>query len=185
VLPLRGKTIFIFYKRMNYFELFRIPVTLQPDKGLVRRRFLELSKENHPDYFVNNPRAEQDTALEVSALLNKAWATFGNTDETIKYVLTLKGLLEEEEKYQLSPDFLMEMMEMNEELAEAQEDPGKKTEIEQRLESIEKEIYEPVQNIIENYQEGVTSEKELLQVKDYYFRKKYLKRLHHQLSGKL
>jgi hypothetical protein len=42
-------------------------------------------------------------------------------DQTIKYVLQLKGLLEEEEKYQLPPDFLMEMMEMNEKLLE--EDP--------------------------------------------------------------
>jgi molecular chaperone HscB len=48
--------------------------------------------------------------------------------------------------------------------------------------NIEKELYEPVQNIIENYKEGITTQKELLQVKDYYFKKKYLQRLYQQLN---
>jgi len=34
----------------------------------------------------------------------------------------------------------------------------------------------------ENYQEGITSEKELLQVKEYYYKKKYLDRIHKQLA---
>jgi molecular chaperone HscB len=165
---------------MNYFELFEIPVSLQVDKALVRRKYFELSKKYHPDYFVNTTSEDQQNALEVSALLNKGLKTFSNLDETICYVLKLKGVLEEEEKYQLSPDFLIEMMEINEELADADENsPGP---IVQKLMNIEKELYEPVQNIIENYKEGITTQKELLQVKDYYFKKKYLQRLYQQLN---
>ena len=39
------------------------------------------------------------------------------------------------------------------------------------------QIYNDVAPIVENYQEGTTTEKELLQVKDYYYKKKYLQRI--------
>lgn len=168
---------------MNYFELFELPVSLKVDKSLVRKKYVELSKKYHPDYFVNSTLQEQENALEVSALLNKGLKTFNNPDETICYVLKLKGLLDDEEKYQLSSGFLMEMMEINEELADA--DEGSSGSIAQKLTVLEKELYEPVQNNIENYKEGITTQEELLQVKDYYFKKKYLQRLYQQLNRKL
>ena len=168
---------------LNYFELFEIPVSLEPDKALIRKRYMELSKVHHPDYFVNNGMEEQENALEMSALLNKGLKTLSNKDETIAYVLRMKGLLEEEEKYSLPPSFLMQMMEVNEALAEAgMDDPSELVQIRQQLVDLENEIYEPVQDIIENYKEGVTTEEALLQVKDYYFKKKYLRRLSQQLG---
>ena len=171
---------------MNYFELFKIPVQLKVDKNEIRKKFFELSRESHPDYFVNNTNGEQQNALESSALLNKAFKTFSNGDETIKYVLEQKGLIETDEKYGLPPSFLMEMMELNEELADAQTGDGDTSAIlATQIKQLQNELYEPVAGIIENYEEGVTTEKELLQVKEYYFKKKYLLRLQHQLNQKL
>jgi molecular chaperone HscB len=96
-------------------------------------------------------------------------------------VLQLKGLLEEEEKFQLPPDFLMEVMEINEALMDPEE--AAIPELSKRIDSLQQEIYEPVEPVIENYQEGVTSEKELLQVKAWYYKKKYLDRIRRQLAG--
>ena len=171
---------------MNYFELFDIPVQLKVDKQELYKKFIALSKQHHPDYFATQQAEEQSRALEISASLNKAWKTFQNPDETIKYVLQSKGLLEEEEKYQLPSDFLMEMMDVNEQLMEAKMDGdmGKITHLSSVISKLSTDIYEPVKEIVEHYQEGVTSEKELLQVKDYYFKKKYLNRIHQQLTGK-
>ena len=171
---------------MNYFELFEIPVQLKVDKRSLYKKYIELSKQNHPDYFATKTEAEQSQALEISALLNKAWKTFQNPDETIKYVLKLKNLLEEEEKYQLPPAFLMEMMEVNEELMDAkmEGDNKKITSLSSVISNLSNTIYEPVKETVEHYQEGVTTEKELLQVKDYYFKKKYLNRIQQQLAGK-
>jgi molecular chaperone HscB len=121
--------------------------------------------------------------LEKSALLNRAYKTFQNPDETIKYVLQLKGLLEEEEKYELPPDFLMEVLEINEQLMDAEDDPEVKARLQSQVENLQSEIYEPVKEIVEHYQEGITSEKELLQVKAYYYKKKYLQRIRRQLAG--
>jgi len=169
---------------MNYFEIFGIPIQLKVDKTGLPKRFFELSRKFHPDFYANSTPSEKEKALEITANLNKAFKTFQNEDDTIKYALQLKGLLEEEEKYQLPPDFLMEVLEINEKLMDAEDDPNLKLHLQSAIDNLQSEIYEPVQNIIENYQEGITTEKELLQVKEYYYQKKYLTRINRELSGK-
>ena len=166
--------------------MFDIPIRLKVDKQSLQKKFIELSKKYNPDYFATQAFEKQAKALEISATLNKAWKTFQNPDETIKYVLQSKGLLEDEEKYQLPPGFLMEMMEINEQLvgAKMEENAEKTTHLSSVISQLSTEIYEPVKEIVEHYQESITSEKELLQVKDYYFKKKYLNRIRQQLTGK-
>ncbi len=168
---------------MNYFELFDIPVQLKPDKLSLHKKFIALSRKYHPDYFATQGLDKQAESLDMSATLNKAWKTFQDPDETIKYVLQTKGLLEEEEKYLLPPAFLMEMMEINEQLAEISDEAGG-INLRSSLDHLQNEIYEPVKKIVEHYQEGVTTSEELLQVKEYYFKKKYLNRIRRQLTGK-
>jgi molecular chaperone HscB len=169
-----------FYLYMNFFELFNIPVQLKVNTSLLSKKFIELSRKFHPDYFINESQEAQAEALEKSAMLNKALKTFQQPDETIKYVLKEKGLLQEEEKYELPPDFLMEVMEINEELMDVDDtEPG--TGLIQKIELLENEIYTPVKKTMENYQEGITTEKELMQVKEYYYKKKYIERIKKQL----
>ena len=171
----------------NYFELFDLPVSFSPPKDAVRKKYVELSKQHHPDHFAQADDKAQAKALEVSAEVNKALKIFNNRQAVIKYVLELKGLLDNEEKYALSPHFLMEMMEINEKVADLSfdSDPTEKQNIQQQLVLFENEIYEPVAAIVENYKEGVTTPGELLQVKEYYFKKKYLARIHGALGGML
>ncbi|MBX2931161.1 MAG: hypothetical protein KF781_04335 [Chitinophagaceae bacterium] len=164
---------------MNYFELYNIPVSLKPDAQTIKNKFYELSRKYHPDFFTNEGEDAQQYALEQSALINKAFAIFNNESETIKYVLQLNNLIEEEEKYTLSPNFLMDVMELNEQLLDAKME-GDTTTIENittQIHNLQSAIYEPIKSIVENYQEGNTTQEELLQVKEYYFRKKYLTRI--------
>ncbi len=167
---------------MNYFELFEIPLTLKADIPALPRKYFELSRKYHPDFYTQASTEEQATALEMSALLNRAFRVLKDPDETIRYVLQLKGLLEEEEKYELPPAFLMEVMEINEALLDT-EDKEATEKVWVAIDHLQNEIYEPVKKIIEHYQEGVTTEKELLQVKEYYFKKKYIDRIREQLTG--
>ena len=167
---------------MNYFDLFDIPVQLKVNAASLSKKFFELSKKYHPDYFANESDEAQTGALEKSALLNKAWKTFQNTDATIKYVLQEKGLLEEEEKYELPPGFLMEVLEINEQLMDA-DDPSARDKLQLTTHNLQSEIYAPVKEIVESYQDAVTTQKELLQVKEYYYKKKYLDRIRQQLAG--
>ncbi len=167
---------------MTYFELFDIPVQLKVDTTTLSKKFFELSRKYHPDFFANESDEAQAEALDKSALLNKAWKTFQNPDVTIKYVLMEKGLLEEEEKYELPPAFLMEVMDINEQIMDAKETAATKN-LEQTITDLQTEIYEPVAKIVEDYKEGITTKEELLQVKEYYYKKKYLDRIRQQLAG--
>ena len=160
---------------MNYFELFEIPVQLQIDSQALRNTFMQLSRRYHPDFFTNETPEVQEEALEKSALINKAWKIFQHPEETIAYVLQLKGLIADNEKYQLDPDFLMEMMEINEAITEQNEE--KQSTLKDRLQALEAQIYAPVSDIIAQYQDGETSPADLLKVKEYYFQKKYLERI--------
>ncbi|WP_301924220.1 Fe-S protein assembly co-chaperone HscB [Ferruginibacter sp.] len=153
---------------MNYFELFDLPVSLNVDKSSLAKKYFELQKKYHPDYFTQATEAEQEEALEKSSAVNKALKILKDKDRTIKYLLQLKGLLEEEEKYLLPPDFLMEVMELNEELT---------AESATAINDFEKGIYSGVQSIIEQYDDAAITTAELLKVKEYYFKKKYLQRI--------
>ncbi len=167
---------------MDYFELFNIPVSLSVDKDSIKKKFYELSRKYHPDFYSQASEEEHADVLEKSAMINKAFKTFNDGGETIKYVLQLKGLLEEEEKYQLPKDFLMEVMDVNEQLTDAKM-AGDETllqSIKQEIANLKIAIYEPVESIVEHYKEGITIQEELLQVKEYYFKKKYLDRMEGQ-----
>jgi molecular chaperone HscB len=166
---------------MNYFELFEIPVQLRVDSHALRNKFMELSRRYHPDFFTNDTPDAQEEALEKIALVNKAWKIFQQPEETIAYVLQRKGLLAENEKYQLDPDFLMEMIEINEAITE--QDAGQLPSLKARLQALEQESYAPVSTIIENYQDDASSEADLLKVKEYYFQKKYLERIRGSLDS--
>ena len=159
---------------MNYFELFELPVSIQIDKSKLARKYFELQKKYHPDFFARGTEHEQEQALEISSQLNKALKIFKNPDQTIKYVLQLKELLEEEEKYQLPPAFLMEMMELNEELS---------AESVQQINELESQLYSEVQPIIENYDDASATTANLLKLKEYYYKKKYLQRILDRLEG--
>jgi molecular chaperone HscB len=164
---------------MNFFELYDIPVTLKPDPTEVKKRFYQLSRQYHPDFFMNASTDEQTAALEKSSMVNKAYRVFQNEDELIKYVLQLNNLIEEEEKYELKPAFLMEVLDINEQLmtAEMDNDAEALSKSEDQANDLLKTINKEVRSIIEHYSDSQTTLKEKLDIKDYYYKKKYLQRI--------
>lgn len=157
---------------MNYFDLFGIPISVKVDKSALAKKYFELQREFHPDFYTQADESDQQRALEQSAQINKGLKILQQQDATIHYVLQLRGLVSEEEKYSLPPDFLMEMMELNEKLME--EDAGSsKNELAQLEESLQGQI----KDIIENYQHDSISVENLQKLKEYHFKKKYLQRI--------
>ena len=164
---------------MNYFELYGLPVLMKVNLEEIKQKFYQLSRQYHPDYHAQADEIAQGDILQKSADVNRAYKVFQTTDDTIRYVLQLKDLLHDEEKYELDPEFLMEVMEINEDLMELETGDNKEA-VEKCLEKTKEllnQIYKDVAPIIENYKEGVTTEEELLQVKSYYYKKKYLQRI--------
>ena len=74
----------------------------------------------------------------------------------------------------------MEVMDLNEQVMEV-EDDTQKGGLFVQLKQLEDEIFEPIKGFLESYQMGTTPKEALLQVKDYYFKKKYLDRIADQL----
>ena len=97
----------------------------------------------------------------------------------MEYILTEKKIIISDEKFQLPNHFLVQVMEVNEKLLEAKMENDVKSieKIKAEIEHLQQTIFEPVEKIIENYQEDSTNQEELLQIKSYYYQKKYLKRI--------
>ncbi len=169
---------------MNYFELYGIPVQMKPDSKLVRAKFYELSRQYHPDFFSQASSAEQTEALSKSSDINKAFKTFQNPDETIRYVLQMHDMALDEEKFNLDPMFLAEVMDINEQLMDLEGDADSKkiAETEQMAKQVQNDLYSEVALIIENYNHETISKVELEQVKEYYYKKKYLQRILDRIS---
>ncbi len=158
---------------MNYFELFELPVGFSIDKGELTRKYIQLQKKFHPDFYGQSSVEDRIFALEKSSEINKAYQVFKNSDLTIQYFLQLKGLMEEGEQYALPPAFLMEVMELN----ELKMDGAEKAEIDQKATNLFNEIFEEVKELLENYIDAEATEADFQKIKDYYYKKKYIDRL--------
>jgi molecular chaperone HscB len=161
---------------MNYFELFGLPIGFQVDTSKLRAAFMDIQRASHPDKFAQSNSYEQDEALERSALANKGFSLLNNKDQIMPYVLELKGIIDADEKYALSPAFLMEMMELNEAWMEA-DDATAKQSILSQIKAIQDEILEPIKGYLEMDQIDSISQEAMLQIKEYYYKKKYLDRI--------
>ena len=156
---------------MNYFELFNLPVAARIDKTLLSLKYFELQKQNHPDFFTQASEAEQDSSLQQSADINKAFGIFKNDDKTIEYFLQLHNAIVPDEKYILPPAFLMEMMELNETLNEKDG-----VTIAQEMADIERPLLEDIEPIL-SQPAGHYDATALEKLKAYYYKKKYLRRI--------
>ena len=156
---------------MNYFELFELPVAPRVDKSSLARKYFELQKRYHPDFFSNASEDDREEALQKSAAINKAFNIFQDEQKTIEYFLQEKKLIAEEEKYNLPPDFLMEMMDLNEDVANGDK------KISEKISFIAKSLFQVIKPVILNYDHKKVNPQELKELKEYYYKKKYLQRI--------
>src|SRR5882757_9336366 len=103
---------------MNYFEFYGIPESFNIEPGTLKKKFYELSKLYHPDFYAGEDEAKQQEILELSTLNNKAYQVLLDPERRMEYILKLHDLVSEGAKPQLPADFLMEMMDINERLME-------------------------------------------------------------------
>jgi len=161
---------------MNYFELLDLPFTYSIDKGLLKRNFLMKSKEAHPDFFTQDSDEAQSNALDQSAKLNDAYQILNNDERRLNYILEQRGVVLKDEKHQLLNTFLMEMMDLNEAWMDAETEEEKQKVIHQ-VKQIQNDIYEPLKATLETADINDIPPKKLLQIKEYYYKKKYLNRI--------
>ena len=102
----------------NAFSLLGLPPRFDLDPDAIERAFFERSKELHADKFATAPVAERVAALSRSRALNDAYQTLKKPVPRAEYLLAQAGVkIGDNER--LDPAFLMEILELREELAEA------------------------------------------------------------------
>jgi molecular chaperone HscB len=161
---------------MNYFELFGLAESPMVDRKELMRRYVQLQKEYHPDFFSQDSSLEQEQALEKSAAINEGYRIFSDPQQTVAYYLRNRGVMAADEKYQLPADFLMEMMEWNEALESM--DPSL---VKEAVAAKSLAWWEPIQQRLQETT-GAPDDALMAELKAYYYKKKYLDRILDRLA---
>jgi molecular chaperone HscB len=168
---------------MNHFEFYEIPVSFYPDLGDLKQRFLKKSKLFHPDFHTLASEEVQAEILDKASQNNQAYLVLSDFDKRLKYILELAGMLEEG-KNEIPQEFLLEMMDINESIMELEFDFDelnfKKTF--EDVEALESALLADVLPVMEAFEEGKTTTAELIPVRDFFLKRRYLWRLKENLN---
>ena len=109
----------------SYFDVLNLPAQFHLRTDELEKRYLELSRQFHPDKFAKAPAHERLLAVQRTTELNDANKVLRDPVRRAEYLLKLNGIDVSDEKgasVKASPALLGEMMELNEELADARND---------------------------------------------------------------
>jgi molecular chaperone HscB len=135
----------------DYFSFLGVPRRLTFDQADLERRFRDLSRRFHPDYFYNAPPAERLASLERSSYLNDAYRALRSPMSRIEHLLAIEGLPPAKSENpstgtaNVPPALLEEVFTLNEELddiRQSRESGGDPSALRGRLESARRPIEE-------------------------------------------
>ena len=168
---------------INYFDFYGIPESFHPDIALMKKRFYELSKEYHPDFYANESDEKQQEILELSTINNNAWKALSDPNKRLEYILRQHELLVDGAKPALPADFLMEMMDINERLMEV-DDADQLAEINSEVLAVDDDINQKLHHLTNGYAQldDTAKESRLNDIAGIYYRQKYLLRIKESLD---
>lgn len=161
----------------NFFELFGLEEKFWPDEEKLTQVFYEKIRLTHPDHQAGDLPAQAD-AIKETAQINEGFNVLKSFEKRVLYILVSKGKWNEGEKHTLPPDFLMDMLDLNDEISEAVTNGDEKAK-----EHIMEELNERAGDImvtlnLQTRKYDETPEDDLLEeVKEQYQKLQYLKRL--------
>lgn len=104
-----------------HFALFDLQPDFRIDLALLGERYRTLARSVHPDRFADADARDQRLALERAAQLNDAYQVLKNAPQRARYLLTLRGLELPLEATVQDPEFLLQQMQLREELEDLQD----------------------------------------------------------------
>ena len=165
----------------DYFEIFGITRCLNLSVDDLQQRYYRLSRELHPDRFMNKPPAEQQRALDMSSNLNDARRTLQDPIKRANYVLSLEGFdIGEQKSKDVPPELLEEVFELNMVLEGMRSgDDSARPQLEQaktNFTGMMKDIDTQLQSLFERYDRAPQREA-LAEIRGVLNRRKYIQNL--------
>ncbi|XP_043924327.1 iron-sulfur cluster co-chaperone protein HscB isoform X2 [Protopterus annectens] len=148
----------------SYFNIMDCDPLFDVDIPKLQQKYRNLQRSLHPDNFSQKSQ-ERDFAEIQSALVNKAYRTLLRPLSRGLYLLKLHGIELKETDSELDSDYLCEILEINEKLAEAES----VDEVYNIRNFLEAKIEELVEDIAEAFKKDNLKEATLLLTKMKYF----------------
>ena len=170
---------------MNYFEFYQLEPKVLLDLNVLRQKFYAKSRELHPDQNNKLDLSENEIQYD-SAFNNIAYKTLGSFETRLKYILELESInIESQQNNPLPEDFLMEMLELHEEIIEAKHlnNIEELSKLEDSIRLVEEKNLQEILPSITDYDSGKKVDNTLLKLQQYYYKLKYFNRLKSAIKG--
>lgn len=142
--------------KKNYFELFELEPGFVVDKALLHANQQMLQSAYHPDRYVNANEQDKRLSVQQASWVNEAYQTLSNPVKRARYLLELNGLeLNDETETTSDMTFLMEQLELREQLDDCSHQPDPLACCEQ----IESKIKFRAQQLADEFVENFESDK--------------------------
>ena len=102
----------------DYFAALGLPRKLEIDRQDLERRYHDLSRRFHPDFFQTAAPRDRVVSLENSALINKAYRTLRDPLARAEYLVRLEAGQGAELKAEAPQALFEEILELNERLSD-------------------------------------------------------------------
>jgi molecular chaperone HscB len=159
---------------MNFFSYFGLPVSLEIDQAQLRKAFYAKSREVHPDLIGN-------TDEMIAAVNNQAFKVLSEEESRFKHVLEIFGQASAENE-PLPQEFLLEMMEMNEEIMEVEDQANAQVVLE-KVQSFEDQLNQDIAHLRQIWPTDPSQvSAALTQINLFVIKKRYLLRMRENLS---
>ena len=104
----------------SHFELFGLARAFRLDRAVLEKAYREIQSQVHPDRFAHAGDAERRASLQWTTRVNEAYRVLKDPVQRAKHLLDLQGVdVAFETNTQMPTDFLMQQLELREELEAA------------------------------------------------------------------
>lgn len=167
---------------MTYFELFGMDESFLLDTATLKKKYYQLSRSLHPDVSQNETDWEEAASIRQTEKINMAYETLRDPFKRMKYLLETHHVLDDNQNVDQS--FLLEVMEINENIMELEMDFDSALFNKTRTlwQNMSQSIDNEIQPHLIMFDQADRSQENFNAIKEYFLKLKYLLRINEKLS---
>lgn len=168
----------------NYFDFFEIQPAFFPDLQGLRKQYYVNSRKYHPDHVNNSDEGAEEDVLLVAGLNNEAYRVLSDFDLRVEYIIKTFNGGRDINSIKLPDDFLMEMMDINEQIEAISQSKTLEglDELRDTVIHLDDALYQDAEPIMKKFDEEGGKKKIDEKLIIYFLKKKYLLRIKESLS---